>query len=167
MSIAINKKVKFDGVRCFFRHFCVSTVITTAHAHKRGVILHFFSRAFKQKKIKALRPKMTKIASRGSCLNSYTQRATGVSCYYAIMRPNPTVVLCVYSAPPVEDFLPGKNCPSRETRILMFSQCSSPPSAIVLDRIGELSTRFKRTLLCFFCFFLIYIFMHQRRPVRQ
>ena len=28
----------------------------------------FFPRAFKQKKIKALRPKMTKIASRGSCL---------------------------------------------------------------------------------------------------
>ena len=28
-----------------------------------------FSRAFKQSKIKALRPKMTKIASRGSCLN--------------------------------------------------------------------------------------------------
>ena len=48
-----------------FRHFCVSKVITTAHAHKSGVIFHFFSRAFKQKKIKALRPKMTKIASRG------------------------------------------------------------------------------------------------------
>ena len=48
-----------------FRHFCVSKVITTAHAHKSGVIFHFFPRAFKQKKIKALRPKMTKIASRG------------------------------------------------------------------------------------------------------
>ena len=45
-------------------------MITTAHAHKSGVIFHFFPRAFKQKKIKALRPKMTKIASRGggSCL---------------------------------------------------------------------------------------------------
>ena len=52
-----------------FRHFCVSKVITTAHAHQSGVIFSFFSRAFKQKKIKALRPKMTKIASRGgSCL---------------------------------------------------------------------------------------------------
>ena len=41
-------------------------MITTAHAHKSGVIFHFFPRAFKQKKkIKALRPKMTKIASRG------------------------------------------------------------------------------------------------------
>ena len=40
-------------------------VITTAHAHKSGVIFHFFPRAFKQKKIKALRPKMTKIASKG------------------------------------------------------------------------------------------------------
>ena len=34
---------------------------------KSGIIFHFFLRAFKQKKIKALRPKMTKIASRGSC----------------------------------------------------------------------------------------------------
>ena len=32
------------------------------------VSISFFPRAFKQKKIKALRPKMTKIASRGSCL---------------------------------------------------------------------------------------------------
>ena len=48
-----------------FSTFCVSKVITTAHAHKSGVIFHFFSRAFKQKKIKALRPKMTKIASGG------------------------------------------------------------------------------------------------------
>ena len=39
-------------------------MITTAHAHKSGVIFHIFPRAFKQKKIKALRPKMTKIASR-------------------------------------------------------------------------------------------------------
>ena len=40
-------------------------MITTAHAHKSGVIFHFFPRAFKQKKNKALRPKMTKIASKG------------------------------------------------------------------------------------------------------
>ena len=33
-----------------FQHFCVSKVITTAHAHKSGVIFHFFPRAFKQKK---------------------------------------------------------------------------------------------------------------------
>ena len=32
---------------------------------QKGVIFHFFPRAFEQKKIKALRPKMTKIASRG------------------------------------------------------------------------------------------------------
>ena len=49
-----------------FRHFCVSKVITTPHAHKSGVIFHIFPRAFKQnKKIKALRPKMTEIAPRG------------------------------------------------------------------------------------------------------
>ena len=40
-------------------------VITTAHAHKSSVIFHIFPRSFKQKKIKALQPKMTKIALRG------------------------------------------------------------------------------------------------------
>ena len=66
MSIAISKKKLNSTERgALFRHFCVSKVITTAHAHKSGVIFHFFPRAFKQKKIKALRPKMTKIASRG------------------------------------------------------------------------------------------------------
>ena len=43
-------------------------MITTAHAHKSGVIFYIFTRPFKQKKIKKLRPKMTKIASRGSVL---------------------------------------------------------------------------------------------------
>ena len=49
----------------FFDIFASPKVITTAHAHKSGVIFYFLPRAFKQKKIKALRPKMTKIASRG------------------------------------------------------------------------------------------------------
>ena len=52
----------------FFDIFCVSKVITSAHAQKTGVIFHIFPRAFKQKKIKELRPEMTTIASRGSCL---------------------------------------------------------------------------------------------------
>ena len=47
-----------------FRHFCVSKVITTAHAHESGVIFPFFQE-LSRKKIKALRPKMTKIASIG------------------------------------------------------------------------------------------------------
>ena len=42
-------------------------MITTAHAQKSGAIFHFFQE-LSNKKIKALRPKMTKIASRGSCL---------------------------------------------------------------------------------------------------
>ena len=42
------KKLREWGA--LFRHFCVSQVITTAHAHKSGVIFHFFPRAFKQKK---------------------------------------------------------------------------------------------------------------------
>ena len=62
------KKLNSTERGALFRHFCVSKVITTAHAHKSGVIFHFFPRAFKQKKIKALRPKMTKIASRGGVL---------------------------------------------------------------------------------------------------
>ena len=50
--------------RVFFRHFCVSKVITTTQAHKIGVILHTFQQLSK-KKIKKLRPKTTKIDSRG------------------------------------------------------------------------------------------------------
>ena len=38
------------------------------HAHKSGVICRVLSKAFKQKKIKALQAKMTKIASRGPAL---------------------------------------------------------------------------------------------------
>ena len=51
-----------------FRHFCVSKVITIGHAHKSGVIFIFFKN-FQIKQIKTLWPNMTKIASRGSCLN--------------------------------------------------------------------------------------------------
>ena len=61
----LKKKLNSTERGALFRHFCVSKVITTAHAHKSGVIFSFFPRAFKQKKIKALWPKMTKIASRG------------------------------------------------------------------------------------------------------
>ena len=60
------KKLNSTERGALFRHFCVSKVITTAHAHKSGVIFHIqFSRAVKQKKIKALRPKMTKIPQGG------------------------------------------------------------------------------------------------------
>ena len=64
-SNVIRKKVKFGKARCHFRLFYVSKVITTAHAHKSGVIFHIFQDLSN----KNLRPKMTKIASRGSCLN--------------------------------------------------------------------------------------------------
>ena len=59
------KKLNSTERGALFRHFCVSKVITTAHAHKSGVIFHFFQELSNKKKIKALRPKMTKIASRG------------------------------------------------------------------------------------------------------
>ena len=52
-----NKKGEFDGARCPFSTFWVSKVITTAHAHKSGVIFIFFQE-LSNKKIKALRPKI-------------------------------------------------------------------------------------------------------------
>ena len=38
-------------------------MITTAHAHKSGVIFLYLPETFQTKKFKKLRPKMTKIAS--------------------------------------------------------------------------------------------------------
>ena len=58
-------------------------MITTAHAHKSGVILHIFPRAFKQKIFKAVRPKMTKIASRGGGPVK-TRDFSGAFVYFAI-----------------------------------------------------------------------------------
>ena len=46
----IIKKLNSTERGALFWHFCVSKVITTAHAHKSGVIFHFL-RAFKQKKL--------------------------------------------------------------------------------------------------------------------
>ena len=58
----------FDGARSPFSTFCVSKVITTAHAHKKVCHFSFFPRSLKHKKMKALRPKMAKIAWRGPAL---------------------------------------------------------------------------------------------------
>ena len=70
VSIAINKKVKFDGARCPFSTFLRLQGDHHCACAQKWCHFSFFSRAFKQKKIKAPRPKMTKIASRGggSCL---------------------------------------------------------------------------------------------------
>ena len=64
------KKLNSTERGALFRHlnFCVSRVITTVHAHKSGVIFFYFSKSFQTTKYKALRPKMTKIASRGPAL---------------------------------------------------------------------------------------------------
>ena len=56
------KKLNSTKKGALLRHFCVSNVITTAHAHKM-VSFSCFSTTFQIKKIKKLRPKMTKIAS--------------------------------------------------------------------------------------------------------
>ena len=52
LSIAINVKVKFDWARCPFRHFCVSKVITTAHAHKVVSFFIFFQELSSKKKLR-------------------------------------------------------------------------------------------------------------------
>ena len=76
--VRLVKKLNSPKRGAFFQHFCVSNVITTAHAHKSGVIFHILPRPFEQKRGKKLRPKMTEIASRGgsclkpSCLNEYS-----------------------------------------------------------------------------------------------
>ena len=35
-----------------FRHFCVSKVITTAHAHKSDVVFYFFQELSNKKKLR-------------------------------------------------------------------------------------------------------------------
>ena len=69
MSIAINKKVKFDGARYPFSTFLRLHGDHHCACAQNWRHFSFFSKSFKTKKIKALRPKMTKIASRGSGLN--------------------------------------------------------------------------------------------------
>ena len=56
----------------FFRHFCVSNVITADHTYTSGVRFHILPRAFKQKKIKELPPKMKNKASRGGVLRYFS-----------------------------------------------------------------------------------------------
>ena len=70
MSIAINKKVKFDGARCPFSTFLRLQGDHHCACAQKWRHFSFFSKSFQTKKIKALGPKMTKIASRGSCLKT-------------------------------------------------------------------------------------------------
>ena len=60
-----NKKVKFDGARCPFSTFLRLQGDHHCACAQKWCHFSFFSRAFRPKEIKALRPKMTKIASRG------------------------------------------------------------------------------------------------------
>ena len=71
VSVTINKKVNSTEQGAFF-----SKVITIAHAHKK-VSFFIFCQELSNKKIKALRRKMTKIASGGSCLKSYNNLLVG------------------------------------------------------------------------------------------
>ena len=64
------KNVKFDEARCLFSTFLrLQGDHHCACAQKWCHFSFFFQELSNKKKIKALRPKMTKIASRGSCLN--------------------------------------------------------------------------------------------------
>ena len=65
LSIAIKKKVKFDGARCLFSTFLRLQGDHHCACAQKWCHFSFFPRAFKQNKIKAVRPKMTKIASKG------------------------------------------------------------------------------------------------------
>ena len=84
LSIANNKKVKFDGTRCPFStflrlqcdHHCACA---QKWCHFSFVSFFIFFKSFQTKKIKALRPKMTKIASRG-----------GSSAYLTELLPSPS-----------------------------------------------------------------------------
>ena len=68
----ISKKVKFDGARCPFSTFLRLQGDHHCACAQKWCHFSFFSKSFQTKKIKALRPKMTKIASRGwgSCLKA-------------------------------------------------------------------------------------------------
>ena len=68
-SMLCPQWVKIDGARCPFSTFLRLQGDHHCACAQKWCHFSFFPRAFKQKKIKALRPKMTKIASRGSCLN--------------------------------------------------------------------------------------------------
>ena len=46
------KKLNSTERGALFRHFCVSKVITTAHAHKSGVIFYFFQELSNKKKLR-------------------------------------------------------------------------------------------------------------------
>ena len=61
VSIAINKKVKFDGARCLFSTFFRLQGDHHCACAQKWCHFSFFSKSFQTKKrIKALRPKMTK-----------------------------------------------------------------------------------------------------------
>ena len=71
LSQFLKKKVKFDGARCPFSTFCESPRWSPLRMRTKVMSFSYFSKSFQTKKIKALRPKMTKITSRGSCLKLY------------------------------------------------------------------------------------------------
>ena len=72
MSISINKKVKFDGAGCPFSTFLRLQGVHHCACAQKWCHFSLVSKSFQAKKIKALRPKMTKVASRGSCLKTFT-----------------------------------------------------------------------------------------------
>ena len=60
----MKEEGQIDGARCPFSTFLGLQGDHQCACAQKWCLFSFFPRAFKQKKIKALRPKMTKIASR-------------------------------------------------------------------------------------------------------
>ena len=68
----ISKNDKFDGARCLFSKFL--RLQDDHHCACAQKWCHFyFLQEFQTKKIKVLRPKMTKIASMGACLEAFSK----------------------------------------------------------------------------------------------
>ena len=68
LSIAINKKVKFDGAWCPFSTFLCLQGDHHFTCAQKWCHFSYYSKSFQKKKIIALQPKITKIASRGPAL---------------------------------------------------------------------------------------------------
>ena len=128
----IIKKLNSTERGALFRHFCVSKVITTAHAHKSGVIFHFFFQELSNKKYKKLRPKKTKIASRTpfeANLVIFGRRASIFFCLKALGKKwKTTPLLCACA---VVITLETQKCWKRAPRSAEFSFL-----LIVIDRNG-------------------------------
>ena len=136
MFIANNKKVKFDGARCPFRHFA-SPRWSPLRMLTKVVSFFIFFKSF-QKKFKALLPKMTKIASRGSCLKSlpkFQRMVSGCSCLFKV----------VWIPLVLPKFLRAKKANFSYTGKLHKTEMKSAPRGLANGREQRLATSWLRS----------------------